>query len=251
MTLPISCFTAFILFACAQPKKPGDDDLSGKTQPAQMETTDFMANAFVPLFDGKTLAGWHTYNKKSAGSAWKVKEGALYLDVVSKAGWQTEGGGDLVTDQEFENFHLRLEWKISEGGNSGIIFLVHEDPSIEWSFETGPEMQVLDNERHADSKINKHRAGDLYDLIACSKETVKPAGEWNLAEVIVNRGQLELRLNGETVVKTSYGDEEWKELVAGSKFKKMPSFGTFTKGKVALQDHGNAVWYRNIEIARL
>lgn len=207
--------------------------------------------AFVPLFDGKTTKGWHTYNKTGIGSAWKVEDGVLHFDPSQKENGRTVGGGDIVTDESFENFHLKLEWKIAPGGNSGIMFYVKEDPAYRYAFETGPEMQVLDNAAHPDAKIHKHRAGDLYDLIACSRETVKPAGEWNLAEIIANRGKLEFRLNGETVVTTSYGDEAWKKMVAGSKFKGMPDFGTQMAGKICLQDHGDHVWYRNIMIRKL
>jgi hypothetical protein len=113
------------------------------------------------------------------------------------------------------------------------------------------EMQVLDNDKHADAKIIKHRAGDLYDLISSSKETVKPVGEWNLAEVVYNKGELKLYLNGVNVVSTKVGDENWNTMVAGSKFKTMPGFGKSPKGRIALQDHGNAVWFRNIKIKEL
>jgi hypothetical protein len=144
-----------------------------------------------------------------------------------------------------------VEWKISEGGNSGIIFGVKEDSMFKKSYLTGMEMQVLDNSKHPDAKIIKHRAGDLYDLISCSKETVKPAGEWNHAEVIYNNNNLQLILNGETVVSTVVGDENWNKLVAGSKFKTMKGFGTFRKGRIVLQDHGDKVWYRDIKIKEL
>ncbi|MFN2440722.1 MAG: DUF1080 domain-containing protein, partial [Chitinophagaceae bacterium] len=116
---------------------------------------------------------------------------------------------------------------------------------------TGPEMQVLDNAGHPDAKITKHRAGDLYDLISVSKETVKPAGEWNTAEIIADKGNLRFRLNGEEVVNTTMWDDVWRTMLANSKFKDMPGFGTFKKGKIALQDHGDNVWYRNIKIRRL
>jgi hypothetical protein len=112
-------------------------------------------------------------------------------------------------------------------------------------------MQVLDNNKHPDAKIVKHRAGDLYDLISSSKETVKPVGEWNQAEVIYNNNTLQLILNGETVVSTTLGDEQWNKLVAGSKFRTMKGFGTFRKGRIVLQDHGDKVWYRNIKIKEL
>lgn len=204
------------------------------------------------LFDGTSLAGWHKYGGKPVGKAWKVADGTLYLDTASKKDWQIQDGGDIVSDSSYGDFHLKLEWKIAKDGNSGIMFYIHEDTAkYEWPWNTGPEMQVLDNSGHPDSKIIKHRAGDLYDLISCSKETVKPAGEWNLAEIKSQQGKLELYLNSELVVSTTLWDDAWKKLVAGSKFKAWPDFGTYKSGKIGLQDHGNMVWYRNIMIRKL
>ncbi|HXB44007.1 MAG TPA: DUF1080 domain-containing protein [Puia sp.] len=208
--------------------------------------TDVEKNdGWVSLFDGKTTNGWHTYNKDKAGSAWQVDDGTLHLNPASK------DGGDIVTAKEYSNFDLKAEWKISPKGNSGIIFLVKEDPKYEASYHTGMEMQVLDNDGHPDGKIKKHRAGDLYDLIACEKETVKPVGEWNQVEIIVNNGDLKLFLNGYNVVHTTLWDDAWKTLVAGSKFKQWPEFATFKTGRIDLQDHGNEVWFRNIKIKNL
>lgn len=203
---------------------------------------------WISLFDGKSTKGWHTYGKPDATNlAWKAEDGTLHLDAA-----QQTGRGDIVTNEEFENFHLKLEWKISKNGNSGVIFHVHEDTSFyKYTFQTGPEMQVLDNDGHPDAKINKHRAGDLYDLIACSKETVKPVGEWNAVEIICNNGKLELILNGTTVVATTMWNKQWNDMVAASKFKAMPGFGIFKNGRIALQDHGNEVWFRNIMIQKL
>jgi hypothetical protein len=113
------------------------------------------------------------------------------------------------------------------------------------------EMQVLDNNGHPDAKIVSHRAGDLYDLIVSSEETVKPVGEWNLAEIISKDGNLELHLNGVMIVSTTLWTPEWEALIAKSKFKTMTGFGTFKKGKIALQDHGDEVWFKNIRIKKL
>lgn len=215
-------------------------------------TEEQKAEGWQLLFDGNSTAGWHQYGGKPVGSAWKVQEGTLYLDTSIKENWQIKDGGDIITDGEFENFHLKLEWKIAKDGNSGIIFYIHEDTVLyEWPWMTGPEMQVLHNEGHSDGKIPKHRAGDLYDLISCSKETVKAPGEWNLAEIKAEKGKLDFYLNGENVVSTMMWDENWKKMIAGSKFKSMPAFGTYTKGKIGLQDHGNMVWYRNVMIKKL
>jgi hypothetical protein len=207
------------------------------------------------LFDGKSTNGWHTYGKGSAGKAWKVEGNALHLDADFKK-TNSDEGGDLVTNVEYDNFDLKLEWKISNGGNSGIIFYVKEDPAqFKNTYNTGLEMQVLDNGTptrlgHPDGKLYTHRAGDLYDLLA-SKEAVKPVGEWNQVEIISKNGKLDFYMNGQHTLSTTLWNENWKKMIAISKFKDMPGFGTFKKGKIALQDHGNDVWYRNIKIKKL
>ena len=156
-----------------------------------------------------------------------------------------------MTEDEFENFHLKLEWKADTGGNSGIIIYSKEDPKYEYSWHTGPELQVLDNERHKDAKITKHRAGDLYDLVSSAPETVKPALEWNSVEIKSEKGKLEEWLNGTKVLDVTLWDDNFKKLVAGSKFKIRPDFAKFTKGHIGVQDHGNKVWFRNIKIKKL
>ena len=200
------------------------------------------------LFDGKSASGWHTFNKGKAGAAWKVEDGTLTMDNTVK---DKEQRGDLVTDKEYQNYELSLEWKIDSCGNSGIIFNVVEDAKYSATYLTGPEMQVLDNACHPDAKIDKHRAGDLYDLIRCSKETVKPAGQWNLAQIKTQNSKYEFWLNGTKVVEFTMHTPEWDQMVANSKFKTMPDFGKATKGRIALQDHGDKVWYRNIKIKEL
>jgi Domain of Unknown Function (DUF1080) len=240
LLLPVAA--AALLAAC-------NNATEEKTAAAPAATAD---SGWISLFDGKSTAGWHSYGKTTVGEAWKVADGSLYLDTTQKEGWQIKGGGDIVTNEEFENFDLKLDWKIAPNGNSGVIFYVHEDTAkYQYVWHTGPEMQVLDNNGHPDAKITKHRAGDLYDLISCSKETVKPAGEWNEAEIVSNNGKLDLYLNGTNVVSTNMWDSAWKQLLAGSKFKDMADFGTYKKGRIALQDHGNTVWYRNIKIKKL
>jgi hypothetical protein len=209
------------------------------------------AEEWETLFDGKTFNGWSKYGGGPVGKAWKIQDGSIYLDATNKDGWQVGDGGDIVTNEEFENYHLKLEWKISKNGNSGIIFFVHEAAEYRYPWQTGLEMQVLDNDGHPDAKIVTHRAGDLYDLIASKEETAKAVGEWNLAEIVANNGKLELFLNGVLIVSTELWTPEWEAMVAKSKFKDMPGFGKYKKGKIAIQDHGDEVWFRNIQIKRL
>jgi hypothetical protein len=202
------------------------------------------------LFDGNTKKGWHVFNNRTDGSAWKVADGVLYLDPKAK-GPKGEGGGDIISEEEFENFHLMLEWKLDSGGNSGVIIQAQEDPKYRYAWVTGPEIQIIDNDRHADAKNKKHRAGDLYDLVAATPETVKPIGQWNLMEVMSKDGKLDIFLNGTKVVSTTQWDDNWSKLISESKFKSMADFGKFRKGKISLQDHGNPVYFRNIKIQRL
>lgn len=225
---------------------------SSKTNSSKMDaaqtnaTTPVMQDGWQILFDGKTTNGWHTYGKIAVNERWKIADGALYIDNTVKE------GGDIVTDEEFDNYDLKLEWKISKNGNSGIIININEDTAkFKETYRSGPEVQVLDNDGHPDGKIIKHRAGDLYDLIKSSSEPVKAVGEWNAVEIISDKGSLKIFMNGTNVVTTTMWNDNWKQLIAGSKFKDMPGFGTFKKGKIALQDHGNAVWYRNIKIKKL
>ncbi|HUS00181.1 MAG TPA: DUF1080 domain-containing protein [Chitinophagaceae bacterium] len=203
------------------------------------------------LFDGQTTNGWHAYGKQTIGKAWKVEDGALHLDAAFKKTAPNEGG-DIVTDQEFDNFDLKLEWKISPKGNSGIMIYVKEDAAkYGQPYFTGPEMQIVDNAGHPDGKLFKHKAADLYDLIPSTREAAKPVGEWNQVEIIANNGKLDFYFNGEHNVSTNMWDDNWRSMIAGSKFKAWPDFGTFKSGRIDLQDHGDEVWFRNIKIKRL
>lgn len=203
-------------------------------------TTEETAAGWKLLFNGTDLTGWKGYKKDTPGATWIVEDGALAL---------TAGGaGDIMTKEEFGPFELSLEWKISPNGNSGIIYLIKEDPAAENTYNTGPEMQVLDDDGHPDGKIPSHRAGALYDFQVPPQGAVKPVGEWNEAVVRYSGSRIEHWLNDVLVSETSYGDDAWKAKVAATKFKQWPLFGTFGSGHIALQDHGDKVWYRNIKI---
>lgn len=207
------------------------------------------------LFDGNSTTGWHLYGQETAGNFWKASDGLLYPDQSNQQQYKNKEKTDLVTDDEYGDFHLKLEWRLSEKGNSGIMFYIKEDKKYERTYVTGPEMQVLDNGTpvragHSDARIYTHRAGDLYDLLA-SKEAVKPVGEWNSVEIKSVNGKLDFFINGVHTLSTTMWNQEWKDMIANSKFKDMPDFGTFKQGRIGLQYHGDAVWFRNIKIRKL
>lgn len=210
------------------------------------------AEGWKLLFDGISTDGWHGYGSRTIGTAWKVVNSTLFLDAESKGQYKANTGGDIVTDEEYGNFELQLDWKISANGNSGICFYVYEDKNrYEWMWQTGMEMQILDNDGHPDGKIKKHRTGDLYDLISASSEPVKRVGEWNHVRMVSLNSKLDFYLNGVHVLNTTMWNDNWRNLIANSKFRGSSDFGTYRTGKIGLQDHGNNVWFRNIKIRRL
>lgn len=197
------------------------------------------------LLKGESTQGWHTYLKTSVEPAWKVDNGVLKLDP------KAAGQGDLLTDKEYENFELSLEWNIAEGGNSGIIFGVHEDSAFQATYETGIEMQVLDNKNAEDNKKANHLAGSLYDMRAPAQDVAKPAGQWNLVKLRKQNGHLTFFLNNVKIVETQMGSDEWKTMIENSKFKTWKNFAAYPKGHIALQDHGFQVSFRDIKIREL
>lgn len=199
------------------------------------------------LFDGVTTNGWHKYGGGHVGNGWQVSNGTIHYDPSAN------GGGDIITDHEFENFDLKIEWKVSKGANSGIMFYVNEDTSrYKAPWQTGPEMQVLDNKDADDNKAANHLAGTLYDLLGTAADSKpKPVGKWNQAEIKCLNGQLDMYLNNVHIVSTVLWNDNWKKMVANSKFKTMPGFGTYKRGHIDLQDHGHDVWFRNIKIREL
>lgn len=223
---------------------------SSDTTGANQDTEVMSENEWIELFNGQDLSGWKGYGKDAPGDAWKVVDGVIHFDANAK---KNEGasGGDLVTLDSFGDFHLKLEWKISENGNSGIMFYVQDNGEYNAPYHTGPEYQLLDNDGHPDGKITTHRTADLYDLIESSSEPVRPVGEWNETEIISKDGKLEFYLNGVNTVTTTMWDEQWDQMVAGSKFKDMPGFGKYQEGRIVLQDHNDDVWFRNIQIKKL
>lgn len=198
------------------------------------------------IFDGKTTTGWRGYNKTAfPENGWNIDQGSLHCVSNGK-------GGDIILDQKLSNFELVMDWKIAEGGNSGIFIFGHELEGKPIYF-SAPEMQVLDNDRHSDATAGKdgnHKAGSLYDMIPANPQNTKPAGVWNSVKIVANNGNIELWQNGAKVVTFTMGTEEWKTMCANSKFKNWPEFvnNNAKDGYVGLQDHGNEVWFKNIKL---
>jgi hypothetical protein len=192
------------------------------------------------LFDGRSLVAWRGYRRDRVPAGWQVVDGALTR--VGQA-------GDLITREVFGEFELELEWMVAEGGNSGIMYRVTEEAAE--TYQTGPEMQVLDDARHPDGGSRLTSAGAVYGLYPAPAGAVKPAGEWNAVRIVVHGSQVEHWLNGVEVAAYQLGSTDWKARVAASKFRNWPGYGRAAAGHIALQDHGDRVAYRNIRIRTL
>ncbi len=201
------------------------------------------------LFDGTSFENWRGYGSEEIHPEWSIEDGAMAFTPGEK------GGKNIISKQKFTNFVLSLEWKISEGGNSGIFWSVYEDEKFNEAYQTGPEIQVLDNAAHPDAKVanGTHKAGSLYDMMACPEEFINLAGEWNLCVLEINHeiNQGKVSMNGTEVMTFPVHGEAWDNMVAKSKFNGWEGFGKYQKGHIGLQDHGDKVWYRNIKIKEL
>ena len=215
-----------------------------ETKPKAADGAKASNGAWTPLFDGNSLAGWRGYKKENAGETrWKVENGTLTLP--PNDGKDTRGARDIISVNTYDNFDLRWEWKAAPGANSGVKYFVLEDqPSA-----IGHEYQIIDDERHADAKIGPHRqTAALYDVFPAADRPIKPAGEWNVSEVRAHGTHVEHWLNGKKVLEYELNSPKLKEAIAKSKFKDIARFGTPQKGHILIQDHGDQVWYRKVEI---
>jgi hypothetical protein len=254
---------ALTAMSCAA---PASEETSQEAAPEKLHNNISEAeiqDGWELMFDGQCLGNFRRYGDTTIGAAWVIDDEAIHLDASNKENWQVADGGDIVYQdvdgslKEFENFHFKGEWKIASQGNSGIIYLIHEDTeNYPYCWMTGLEMQVLDNGTdstagHPDAAIYKHRAGDLYDINPGPEGAVKPAGEWNQVEIILQDGHLTTTLNGVVTVERDLFDDQWRSDVAASKFHEFPGYGTYSKGGFAMQDHGDNVWFRNLKIKSL
>lgn len=226
---------AWFLVACAA--LPAQEDKPNTLTKEEQE------QGFRLLFDGTSPRGWRGFRKAAfPEKGWVVEDGALKVQARG-------GGGDLVHTDGYSHFDLRLQWKVSAGANSGVMYRVSERENAPW--RTGPEYQILDDGGHPDGKDPRTAAGSLYALVAGKDKTLKPVGEWNDARIVVDGRRVEHWLNGRQLLAIDLGGDEWKRLVAASKFKDMPGFGREPSGLICLQDHGDEVWFRSIRIREI
>lgn len=201
------------------------------------------------LFDGTDLDAWKGYGADTMHDEWTIEDGAMVFTPSD------QGGKNIITKKTYKNFILDLEWKISEGGNSGIFWGVHESPEYKEAYETGPEIQVLDDERHPDAKVanGTHKAGSLYDMIKPADGMIHPAGEWNRVKLMINHDTNvgKLSLNGKEAFDFPVNGAKWDLMVSKTKFADWPGFGKYQEGHIGLQDHGDKVSYRNITIREI
>lgn len=193
------------------------------------------------LFDGKHTDHWRAYKGDCLPNSWRLQDGVLKTVVGN--------GKDIVTKEQYRDFELELEWRVTPGANSGLMYRVTEEFDEPWF--TGPEYQILDDSRHPDGKNPKTTAASLYALIAAQNKTLKPVGEWNQTRLLVKGTHVEHWLNGGKVVEYELGSDALKALIAKSKFADKPKFMAQPTGHIVLQHHHDEVWYRNIRVRRL
>lgn len=235
------------LFACNQTEKKSQEKVETQNTVSSKETIN--KEGWTILFDGSSLDNWRGYLSEDIYPEWTIQDDVMVFTPGEV------GGKNIITKEKYTNFILSLEWKISEAGNSGIFWGVHEDEKFPEAYMTGPEIQVLDNEKHPDSFVGNgiHKAGSLYDLIGYPAEDIYPAGEWNLCVLEVNQtaNLARVTMNEKTTISFPLHGVEWDKMVDNSKFKDWEGFGKYRTGHIGLQDHSDQVSYKNIKIKKL
>lgn len=235
---------SFLLSGCVDGARQQDQAASGnETTSGHNRLTDQeVANGWVLLFDGESIDQWRGVRSDSLPSSWQVQDDAIH--------YNGEGGGDIVTMETYGDFEFAFDWKISKAGNSGIKFRIDEMHDV--PMMTGPEYQILDNYGHPDRNNGNDRlAGANYDMHPVPADAANEAGEWNTGRIVANGAHVEHWLNGDKVVEYELWSDEWNTLIQESKWIDYPHYGSREVGHIALQDHGDPVWYRNLKIRRL
>lgn len=257
MTLkPLAVSLAFLLLSisCKTDKKTASQEWRTKKMAIENKVHNTLLDVekeegWALLFDGKSLEGWHLYNKpdSTSFSAWEVKDGMLYCNAID----ETKVFGDLTTDKEFENYELVFDWQMAVRGNGGVFINVQEAPEFPATYRTGPEYQLLEP-AHSDTNTPMKRPGCLWGVSPqINKVEAKPNGQWNTSRIVQQNGQIEFYLNGKLTAREDFNGPDWQKKVASSNFADNPNFGKALKGKIALQNWYFEAWFRNMKIREL
>lgn len=250
LTVVVAVLLAFGAVACVEVRVGAGDDAETEepaTDPPaainQLSSEEAEAG-FQSLFDGESLDHWRGFKLDQVPAGWAVADGVVHF--LPPTGDDAGPRADLLSREQYRNFEFRFDWAVTPGGNSGVMFHVSEDAPA--SYSTGPEFQILDDGGHRDGQRMETSAASNYALHARQGGELVPLGEFNTSALRVEGAAVTHWLNGEEVVEYTLWDDEWKELVAASKFASMPGYGMMETGHIALQDHGNEIWFRNLRI---
>lgn len=257
LVIPAFCVAALAVASCnnAQPKQEakdstavtaGSENKATTTPPVNVLTDGEKAEGWALLFNGQNLDGWRIYKGKPSNT-WGVQDGLLHC--TGSTTDKSDMRGDLLSNNQYDNFELVTEWKIAPQGNSGLLYLVTEE--FDAPYMSGPEYQMIDDENFPEKLEDWQKSGANYAMNPPSKLAAKPVGEWNTTRIVVNNGKVEHWLNGEKVVDTEMWTDEWKKNKTTGKWKDYKGYGVAKKGHICLQDHGSEVWFRNVKIREL
>ncbi len=253
-SLSILVLIVFIIISCKTEKKKDftierSKDIAAKNKVHNQLLDIEKEQGWSLLFDGKSLEGWHLFNKPDSTqfSAWEVRDGMIFCNATD----ESKLFGDLVTDKAYENYELQFDWQMALRGNGGAFINVQETPEYKATYNTGVEYQLLEPE-HMDTKTPLKRPGTIWGL-APQLNTVEanPVGQWNTTRIIQQDGNIQFYLNGVLTAEEEINSAAWKNKVANSKFKDAPDFGKSTQGKIAFQNWYFESWFRNIKIREL
>lgn len=228
-----SLLSCAVLFAPAIAATASPAESSSQPKPQQK-------GKWINLLANNSLSAWHKY-LGGAETGWQVENG-----ILSTSGKQ----GDIVTNQDFSNFELEVEWKIQTKGNSGIFIYVVEKPENKYMYQTGPEFQIIDNINYPQQLTEQQKTGALSDVVAPNNAKPKPAGQWNKTRIVSNNGQVQHWLNGKLILEYQVGTAALNQQIAASKFAQLP-YAKTTSGKIGIQDHGDNVYFKNIRIREI
>lgn len=247
-------FATMAMMACTtQKESAGDEAVGAETSSAPNTLADAQrAAGWQLLFDGKSLSGWKRFNRDTIGPMWSVKDDAILCDATGLGEGSGSTRGSLITTRTFGNFDLFLDYKVSPGGNSGILYHVVEDPKYKYDYETGPEYQLIDDAGWEGELKDAQKAGSAYDMFpAPATKKLNPPGEWNTARIVYQDGHVEHWLNGVKVVEYDEDSDAFRSRYEQSKWKDYPDWNKSKTGAISLQDHGAPVYFRNIRIKEL